>query len=264
MVLCISLTGGSRRGCPRPSLGDTQCVLGFTGGCECRAAPCHTLLLRLQSTPVSSCPRSCERRAVSSVKPSPLRLLTQSPRWGHSSEPSTGPERPQGPRSTLRHPPRPSSWGKRAQWETGSHGYLVAEVGFQLGSLCLPPTPAQVAVVTSPGSLGLPQPHPALPGLVSAVNQGPFLPTSLPLRSQCAGGQHSTSELAACRVVGRAAVRVLTLAHLCKRGPSATVENFGAGELRARGPFHSHEERSCLVPPRRPSPGRRQDDTALQ
>lgn len=141
MVLCISLTGGSRRGCPRPSLGDTQCVLGFTGGCECRAAPCHTLLLRLQSTPVSSCPRSCERRAVSSVKPSPLRLLTQSPRWGHSSEPSTGPECPQGPRSTLRHPPRPSSWGKRAQWETGSHGYLVAEVGFQLGSLCLPPTP---------------------------------------------------------------------------------------------------------------------------
>lgn len=45
MVLCISLTGGSRRGCHRPSLGDMQCVLGFTGGCECRAAPCHTLLL---------------------------------------------------------------------------------------------------------------------------------------------------------------------------------------------------------------------------
>lgn len=45
MVLRILLTGGSRRSCHRPSLGDMQCVLGFTGECECRAAPCHTLLL---------------------------------------------------------------------------------------------------------------------------------------------------------------------------------------------------------------------------
>lgn len=45
MVLCIWLTGGSRCGCHRPSLGDTEGILGFNGGCECRAAPCHTLLL---------------------------------------------------------------------------------------------------------------------------------------------------------------------------------------------------------------------------
>lgn len=204
---------------------------------------------------------------MSSVEPRPLCLLTQSPRWGHSSEPSTGPECPQGSRSTLRAPPpRPSSWEKLGP--SGKPGPMVTwwqRWDSNSGASVFPPRLGpQVAVVTSPGSLGLPQPHPALPGLMSTVNPGPFLPTSLPLRSQCAGGQHSTAELAACRVVGRTAVRVLTLAHLCKRGPSAAVENFGAGELRARGPFHSHEERSCLVPPRRPSPGRGQDDTALQ
>lgn len=153
-----------------------------------------------------------------------------------------------------------------AQWETRSHGYLVAEVGFQLGSLHPPPTPG------SPGGCCVfsrePWASPASPSPAWTRERSepgafsPHLPASE--ESVWAGGQHSASELAACRVVGRAAVRVLTLAHLCKRGPSAPVENFGAGERRARGPFHSHEERSCLIPPRRPSPGRGQDDTALQ
>ena len=108
----------------------------------------------------ASCPRS---RSLSSVEPRPLCLLTPSSCWGHSSEPSTGPECPQGPCSTPS--PAPSSqtkpgpsgkprptatWWQR--WDSNS--------GISIFSLHLSP---QVAVVTSPGGLGLPQPHPALP-----------------------------------------------------------------------------------------------------
>lgn len=69
-----------------------------------------------------------ERWAVSSVEPRPLCLLTQSPRWGHSSEPSTGPECPQGPCSTLRSPPPPvhgGNWGpvgNQVPWLLGGRG----------------------------------------------------------------------------------------------------------------------------------------------